>query len=63
MSIGSINAGKVSADAAKLATEAKTRPAAPAERASIADHVASADEHEPIRSASTTQGTLIDTYL
>ena len=29
----------------------------------IADHVAAADEHEPIRSGSTTQGTLVDTYL
>jgi hypothetical protein len=29
----------------------------------IADHVAAVDDHEPIRSASTTRGTLVDTYL
>ena len=31
--------------------------------ASIADHVAALDEQEPIRSTSTTRGTLVDTYL
>jgi hypothetical protein len=29
----------------------------------IAEHVAATDEREPIRSASSTQGTLVDTYL
>jgi hypothetical protein len=33
------------------------------EKTTIADHVAALDEQEPIRSASTTLGTLLDTYL
>ena len=60
MSIGSISTSTVSSDAAKLAADARTKAA---ERATIADHVAAADEHEPIRSASETRGTLVDTYL
>jgi hypothetical protein len=31
--------------------------------ATIADHVAAVDEQDPIRSTSTTRGTLVDTYL
>jgi hypothetical protein len=34
-----------------------------AERKTVADHVAEADPAAPIRSASSTQGTLVDTYL
>ena len=64
MSIGSISSGNVSADAARLAADAKAAKAEKAERApSIADHVAAVDEQEPIRSVSATQGTLVDTYL
>jgi hypothetical protein len=65
MSIGSLNSGTVStatlASADGSAQAAKSRAAA--ETPTIADHVAAADEHEPIRSASTTLGTLVDTYL
>lgn len=63
MSLGSINSSTVSAaayDTTKLAGE---RAEQAAERRSIADHVAAADDHEPIRSVSTTQGTQVDTYL
>ena len=42
------------------AQAAKSREA---QDTTIADHVAAADEQEPIRSASTTLGTLVDTYL
>jgi hypothetical protein len=65
MSIGSISAAPVTPDTARLAGEPNARAgkAEPAATRSIADHVAAADEHEPIRSGSTTQGTLVDTYL
>jgi hypothetical protein len=70
MSLGSISSSTVSAaiDAARLmagknAEGAKTEGAKSADGATIADHVAAADEHAPIRSLSTTQGTLLDTYL
>jgi hypothetical protein len=43
----------------RAARSAETAEAA----ASIADHVAALDEQEPIRSTSTTRGTLVDTYL
>jgi len=33
------------------------------ETTTVADHVAAADEQEPIRSVNATQGTLVDTYL
>jgi hypothetical protein len=62
MAIGSVSANTVSTVAgARLAGDAKAK--APGEQPTIADHVAAADEHEPIRSASTTLGTLVDTYL
>jgi hypothetical protein len=62
MSLGSINSSTVSTATydSKLAEQ---RAEQAAEKRSIADHVAAADDHEPIRSASTTQGTLVDTYL
>jgi len=62
MSIGSLSSGTIStamlaqADGSSQAEKAR-------EESTIADHVAAADEHEPIRSASTTLGTLVDTYL
>jgi hypothetical protein len=65
MSLGSINSSTVPAaayDTTKLAGDRAARAQSTAER-SIADHVAAADEHEPIRHVSTTQGTLVDTYL
>ena len=64
MSIGSLSSSTVStgmlgsADASAQA--AKSREA---QESTIADHVAAADGQEPIRSASTTLGTLVDTYL
>jgi hypothetical protein len=57
--ISSIGSSTVSAAADARRGDAG---AAAAER-TIADHVAAADEQEPIRSASSTQGTLVDTYL
>ncbi|AGZ43528.1 hypothetical protein [Actinoplanes friuliensis] len=65
MSIGSLSSGTVStatlasADASANAAKARETEAAP----TIADHVALADEQEPIRSVSSTLGTLVDTYL
>jgi hypothetical protein len=68
MSIGSLSSSTVStatlasasASADTAAQSAKTREAA---GPTIADHVAAADGQEPIRSVSTTLGTLVDTYL
>jgi hypothetical protein len=61
MSIGSLSSSTVpTATPASADTAAKARePQSP----TVADHVAAADEQEPIRSVSTTQGTLVDTYL
>jgi hypothetical protein len=66
MSLGSISSSTVSAtleaarqDAARLLGGKKAEVTA----STIADHVAAADDREPIRSLSTTQGTLLDTYL
>ncbi|MET0493647.1 MAG: hypothetical protein ABW000_11010 [Actinoplanes sp.] len=67
MSIGSLSpstfsaAGMGSADGSGNA--AKARETTEGATTTIAEHVASADEHEPIRSVSLTQGTLVDTYL
>jgi hypothetical protein len=68
MSVGSISSASVAAaayDALKPAGEPDTaRTAAPATGSgTIADHVAAADDTEPIRSLSTTIGTLVDVYL
>ena len=65
MSIGSISSSTVAAafDGARTAGETKADASAAADPATIADHVASADEHEPVRSFSSSLGTLIDTYL
>jgi uncharacterized membrane protein (DUF4010 family) len=64
MSIGSLSSSTVStatlASADASAQAAKSREA---QDATIADHVAAADAEEPIRSVSTTLGTLVDTYL
>jgi hypothetical protein len=64
MAIGPISASTVPGayDGARAAGESKTEGAA-AEQPTIADHVAAADEHEPVRSFSSTRGTLVDTYL
>ncbi len=60
--IGSVGSGSVSS-----MPDPKTRTAEGHAKAAagktVADHVAEADADEPIRSASTTQGTLVDTYL
>ena len=64
MSVGSIGAGSVATaayDAAKLPGDQKADEVAGGR--TIADHVAAADEQEPIRSLSATLGTLVDTYL
>jgi hypothetical protein len=67
MAIGPIGSSGVSTGLAGLADRfaGKSVPSATeaARKATIADHVAALDEQEPIRSASTTLGTLLDTYL
>jgi len=65
MSIGSISSSTVAAasDGVRTAAETRADGAAAADRPTIADHVASADEHEPVRSFSSSLGTLVDTYL
>jgi hypothetical protein len=61
--IGSIGSGLASAAADYMrGGETAADRVAPAD-ATVADHVAALDEQEPIRSAHTTQGTLVDTYL
>jgi hypothetical protein len=62
MSIGSLSSTTVSTGTLASA-DASAQAAKARETSTIADHVAAADEHEPIRSVSTTQGTLVDTYL
>jgi hypothetical protein len=59
--ISSVGSGNVSSTLDPRARTAEGS-AKPAEK-SVADHVAEADAAAPIRSASTTQGTLVDTYL
>ena len=64
MSVGSIGTSSVATvayDAARLPGDQKADEAAGGP--TIADHVAAADEQEPIRSQSSTLGTLVDTYL
>jgi hypothetical protein len=68
MSIGSLSSSTFSAlglgsgpGAADASGQASRSSEATAP--TIAEHVASVDEHEPIRSVSLTQGTLVDTYL
>lgn len=66
MSLGSISASTVSSatlDTARLGGGRKAESGTNAGAATIADHVAAADAQEPIRSLSTTRGTLLDTYL
>ncbi|MEV4708102.1 hypothetical protein [Actinoplanes sp. NPDC049316] len=64
MSVGSLSSSVLSQAylGSADATAAKKAPEAAGE-ATIADHVAAADEQQPIRSASATLGTLVDTYL
>jgi hypothetical protein len=65
MAIGSISSGTVSTALDRKRPDQRT--AEPADTAgvsrTVADHVAAADDQEPIRSVSTTRGTLVDTYL
>jgi hypothetical protein len=66
MAIGSISSGTVSTTVEKKRGESRPSAAeqkAAAEQKTVADHVAALDDQEPIRSASTTRGTLVDTYL
>ncbi|MEU8615250.1 hypothetical protein AB0C29_45435 [Actinoplanes sp. NPDC048791] len=64
MSIGSLSSSTVStATLASADTAGQAVKAQDAENPTIADHVAAADVQEPIRSVSTTLGTLVDTYL
>jgi hypothetical protein len=68
--IGSLNASTVTAaylsapgSPSAEASGAKTAVPAPEQPRSIADAIAGLDASEPIRSASTTLGTLVDTYM
>ena len=64
MSIGSLSSSSVAARYG--APQAAPEQAAPEQAAgtrTVADHVAAADDSEPIRGVSATQGTLVDTYL
>jgi hypothetical protein len=64
MSVGSLSSSVLSQAylGSADAPVARKAPEAGGE-ATIADHVAAVDEQEPIRSASATLGTLVDTYL
>jgi hypothetical protein len=61
MSIGSISASTVAASYDTGKPPGDARPAADAP--TIADHVAADGERQPPGSASSTLGTLVDTYL
>jgi hypothetical protein len=63
MSVGSISSSSVAAAYGSPAQAAAERPTEAADRPSVADHVAAADDGEPIRSVSATLGTLVDTSL
>jgi len=65
MAIGSISSNTMSTGTAgtRLADSNAAAAQATAEQSTIAEHVAAADGQEPIRSASSTLGTLVDTYL
>jgi hypothetical protein len=65
MSIGSISASVVASayDMLRATGEGRAAEATGAEPAAATDRLAGTDEQGPIRSASTTQGTLVDTYL
>jgi hypothetical protein len=64
MAIGSISSNAVSTGTADTRFAGpKAREAAERPEPTIADHVAAVDDQAPIRSGSTTQGTLVDTYL
>ena len=62
MSIGPLSSTTVPTPAFASA-DASAQAAKSSGTSTIADHVAAADEQEQIRSVSTTQGTLVDTYL
>jgi hypothetical protein len=64
MSVGSISSSPLAAAAYEAALAPGERRTEHADGGrTIADHVAAADDHEPIRSQSATLGTLVDTYL
>ncbi|MEV4642632.1 hypothetical protein AB0J80_35340 [Actinoplanes sp. NPDC049548] len=63
MSVGSVSASTVSSAYLGSADAAARKAPETAGEPTIADHVAAADEPQPIRSAAATQGTLVDTYL
>jgi hypothetical protein len=66
MSVGSISSSAVATaayDAARVTGDAKAAAGTPTGVPTIADHVAADDDGAPVRSYSTTQGTLVDTYL
>lgn len=64
MSIGSLSSSTVSAATlASADTAAQAAKARETDAPTIADHVAADAGREPVRSASATLGTLVDTYL
>jgi hypothetical protein len=63
MAIGSISSSTVSTTVDPKRRDKKSTTVDPPEHKTVADHVAALDDQEPIRSVSTTRGTLVDTYL
>ena len=64
MSIGSLSASTLSTTSLSSSdTAAQSAKARETESPTIADHVAADGDREPVPSASTTLGTLVDTYL
>lgn len=63
MSLGPISSRFVATAYGAPQPAAEHTTGAPTAERSVADHVAAADDTEPIRSVSTTLGTLVDTYL
>ena len=63
MSVGSLSSSSVAARYGAPQATTEQAGEAVAGTPTVADHVAAADDAEPIRSVSATQGTLVDTYL
>jgi hypothetical protein len=63
MSVGSVSSGSVATAYAAAQPPAEQPAGAGPQARTVADHVAAADDGAPIRSLSTTRGTLVDTYL
>jgi hypothetical protein len=63
MSVGPVSSSSVAALYGPPQPAAEQAAGATGAPRTVADHVAAADDDEPIRSVSATLGTLVDTYL